>query len=109
MTQVETATIQSTMMAVAAARRLQRHGLLRRYRLPRFMNLARATHVPDCVLIYERHDRREAGAPAFFDRRRRACGDRGCRRFGSRGTGYWLQGGWVDVGFCAPRSTGTGI
>ena len=90
------------MMAVATARRL-RSGTVCFVGIgqpSRAANLARATHAPDCVLIYEsgtigakpRHLPLSIGdgelaetadtvvsVPEIF--------------------GYWLQGGWIDVGF----------
>jgi glutaconate CoA-transferase subunit B len=97
-----TAFTSDEMMAVAAARRL-RSGAVCFVGIgqpSRAANLARTTHAPECVLIYEsgtigakpRHLPLSIGdgelaetadtvvsVPEIF--------------------GYWLQGGWIDVGF----------
>jgi glutaconate CoA-transferase, subunit B len=90
------------MMAVAAARRL-RNGMVCfvGIGLPsRAANLARATHAPDCVLIYE------SGAigakPTHLPL---SIGDGELAETADAVVSvpemfnYWLQGGWVDVGF----------
>jgi glutaconate CoA-transferase, subunit B len=90
------------MMAVAAARRL-RNGMVCfvGVGLPsRAANLARATHAPDCVLIYE------SGAigakPAHLPL---SIGDGELAETADAVVSvpeifnYWLQGGWIDVGF----------
>ena len=90
------------MMAVAAARRL-RNGMVCfvGIGLPsRAANLARATHAPDCVLIYE------SGAigakPSHLPL---SIGDGELAETADTVVSvpeifnYWLQGGWIDVGF----------
>jgi glutaconate CoA-transferase subunit B len=90
------------MMAVAAARRL-RNGMVCfvGIGLPsRAANLARATHAPDCVLIYE------SGAigakPSHLPL---SIGDGELAETADAVVSvpeifnYWLQGGWIDVGF----------
>jgi glutaconate CoA-transferase, subunit B len=90
------------MMAVAAARRL-RNGMVCfvGIGLPsRAANLARATHAPDCVLIYE------SGAigakPTHLPL---SIGDGELAETADTVVSvpeifnYWLQGGWIDVGF----------
>jgi glutaconate CoA-transferase subunit B len=90
------------MMAVAAARRL-RNGMVCfvGIGLPsQAANLARATHAPDCVLIYE------SGAigakPAHLPL---SIGDGELAETSDTVVSvpeifnYWLQGGWIDVGF----------
>jgi glutaconate CoA-transferase subunit B len=90
------------MMAVAAARRL-RSGMVCfvGIGLPsRAANLARATHAPDCVLIYE------SGAigakPTHLPL---SIGDGELAETADTVVSvpeifnYWLQGGWIDVGF----------
>jgi glutaconate CoA-transferase, subunit B len=90
------------MMAVAAARRL-RNGMVCfvGIGLPsRAANLARATHAPDCVLIYE------SGAigakPTHLPL---SIGDGELAETADAVVSvpeifnYWLQGGWIDVGF----------
>ena len=103
MTQLETVTYTADeMMAVAAARRL-RNGTVCfvGIGLPsRAANLARATHAPDCVLIYE------SGAigakPAHLPL---SIGDGELAETADVVVSvpeifsYWLQGGWIDVGF----------
>jgi glutaconate CoA-transferase, subunit B len=103
MTQLETVTYTADeMMAVAAARRL-RNGMVCfvGIGLPsRAANLARATHAPDCVLIYE------SGAigakPAHLPL---SIGDGELAETADAVVSvpeifsYWLQGGWIDVGF----------
>ena len=72
-------------------------------------NLARATHAPDCVLIYESGT---IGAkPAELPL---SIGDGELAETADAVVSvpemfaYWLQGGRIDVGFLAPRrSTGT--
>jgi glutaconate CoA-transferase subunit B len=103
MTQVETATYSADeMMAVAAARRL-RNGMVCfvGIGLPsRAANLARATHAPDCVLIYE-----SGTIGAKPDHLPLSIGDGELAESADTVVsvpeifGYWLQGGWVDVGF----------
>jgi glutaconate CoA-transferase, subunit B len=103
MTQVETATYTADeMMAVAAARRL-RNGMVCfvGIGLPsRAANLARATHAPDCVLIYE-----SGTIGAKPDHLPLSIGDGELAESADTVVsvpeifGYWLQGGWVDVGF----------
>jgi glutaconate CoA-transferase subunit B len=103
MTQVETATFTADeMMAVAAARRL-RNGMVCfvGIGLPsRAANLARATHAPDCVLIYE-----SGTIGAKPDHLPLSIGDGELAESADTVVsvpeifGYWLQGGWVDVGF----------
>jgi glutaconate CoA-transferase subunit B len=90
------------MMAVAAARRL-RNGMVCfvGIGLPsRAANLARATHAPGCVLIYE------SGAigakPSHLPL---SIGDGELAETADTVVSvpeifnYWLQGGWIDVGF----------
>jgi glutaconate CoA-transferase, subunit B len=103
MTQLETVTCTADeMMAVAAARRL-RNGTVCfvGIGLPsRAANLARSTHAPDCVLIYE------SGAigakPAHLPL---SIGDGELAETADTVVSvpeifsYWLQGGWIDVGF----------
>jgi glutaconate CoA-transferase, subunit B len=103
MTQVKTLTYTADeMMAVAAARRL-RNGTVCfvGIGLPsRAANLARATHAPDCVLIYE------SGAigakPAHLPL---SIGDGELAETADAVVSvpeiftYWLQGGRIDVGF----------
>jgi glutaconate CoA-transferase, subunit B len=103
MTQLETVTYTADeMMAVAAARRL-RNGTVCfvGIGLPsRAANLARATHAPECVLIYE------SGAigakPAHLPL---SIGDGELAETADAVVSvpeifsYWLQGGWIDVGF----------
>ena len=75
------------MMAVAAARRLRDGAIcFVGIGLPsRAANLARATHAPDCVLIYESGTiGAKPAAPAALDRRRRAGRDRRRGRVGAR-------------------------
>ncbi|HET8872771.1 MAG TPA: CoA-transferase subunit beta, partial [Gaiellaceae bacterium] len=103
MTQVETATYTADeMMAVAAARRL-RNGMVCfvGIGLPsRAANLARATHAPDCVLIYE-----SGTIGAKPEHLPLSIGDGELAESADTVVsvpeifGYWLQGGWVDVGF----------
>jgi glutaconate CoA-transferase subunit B len=90
------------MMAVAAARRLRgRVVCFVGIGLPsRAANLARVTHAPDCVLIYE------SGAigakPAHLPL---SIGDGELAETADAVVSvpeifsYWLQGGWIDVGF----------
>jgi glutaconate CoA-transferase, subunit B len=90
------------MMAVAAARRLRnRMVCFVGIGLPsRAANLARATHAPDCVLIYE------SGAigakPTHLPL---SIGDGELAETADTVVSvpeifnYWLQGGWIDVGF----------
>jgi glutaconate CoA-transferase subunit B len=103
MTQLEAVTYTADeTMAVAAARRL-RNGMVCfvGIGLPsRAANLARATHAPDCVLIYE------SGAigakPAHLPL---SIGDGELAETADAVVSvpeifsYWLQGGWIDVGF----------
>ena len=103
MTQVETATYTADeMMAVAAARRL-RNGMVCfvGIGLPsRAANLARATHAPDCVLVYE-----SGTIGAKPEHLPLSIGDGELAESADTVVsvpeifGYWLQGGWVDVGF----------
>jgi glutaconate CoA-transferase subunit B len=90
------------MMAVAAARRL-RNGMVCfvGIGLPsRAANLARATHAPDCVLIYE-----SGTIGAKPEHLPLSIGDGELAESADTVVsvpeifGYWLQGGWVDVGF----------
>ena len=103
MTQLATAThTADEMMAVAAARRLRDGSVcFVGIGLPsRAANLARATHAPDCVLIYE------SGAigakPAHLPL---SIGDGELAETADAVVsvpeifGYWLQGGRIDVGF----------
>lgn len=103
MTQVEPLTYTADeMMAVAAAHRL-RAGTVCFVGIgapSRAANLARATHAPDCVLIYE------SGAigakPAHLPL---SIGDGELAETADAVVSvpeifsYWLQGGWIDVGF----------
>jgi glutaconate CoA-transferase, subunit B len=103
MTQVETATYTADeMMAVAAARRL-RNGTVCfvGIGLPsRAANLARATHAPHCVLIYE-----SGTIGAKPEHLPLSIGDGELAESADAVVsvpeifGYWLQGGWIDVGF----------
>jgi glutaconate CoA-transferase subunit B len=103
MTQVEAATYTADeMMAVAAARRL-RNGTVCfvGIGLPsRAANLARATHAPDCVLIYE-----SGTIGAKPEHLPLSIGDGELAETADAVVsvpeifGYWLQGGWIDVGF----------
>jgi glutaconate CoA-transferase, subunit B len=103
MTQVEPATYTADeMMAVAAARRL-RNGTVCfvGIGLPsRAANLARATHAPDCVLIYE-----SGTIGAKPQHLPLSIGDGELAETADAVVsvpeifGYWLQGGWIDVGF----------
>ena len=73
-------------------------------------NLARATHAPDLVLIYESgHDRRQAGPAAAVHRRRRAGRDR--RRGGQRARRSSTTGcspaGSTSASSAPPSSTGS--
>jgi glutaconate CoA-transferase, subunit B len=102
-TQLEAVTYTADeMMAVAAARRL-RNGTVCfvGIGLPsRAANLARSTHAPECVLIYE------SGAigakPAHLPL---SIGDGELAETADAVVSvpeifsYWLQGGWIDVGF----------
>jgi glutaconate CoA-transferase, subunit B len=103
MTQVETLTYTADeMMAVAAARRLRNGAVcFVGIGLPsRAANLARATHAPDCVLIYE------SGAigakPLHLPL---SIGDGELAETADAVVSvpeiftYWLQGGRIDVGF----------
>ena len=103
MTELATATYTADeMMAVAAARRLHDGSVcFVGIGLPsRAANLARATHAPDCVLIYE------SGAigakPAHLPL---SIGDGELAETADAVVsvpeifGYWLQGGRIDVGF----------
>jgi glutaconate CoA-transferase subunit B len=103
MTQVEQATYTADeMMAVAAARRL-RNGMVCfvGIGLPsQAANVARATHAPDCVLVYESGT---IGAkPTHLPL---SIGDGELAETADAVVsvpeifGYWLQGGWIDVGF----------
>ena len=103
MTQVEAATYTADeMMAVAAARRL-RNGMVCfvGIGLPsRAANLARATHAPDCVLIYE-----SGTIGAKPEHLPLSIGDGELAESADAVVsvpeifGYWLQGGRIDVGF----------
>jgi glutaconate CoA-transferase subunit B len=103
MTQVEAATYTADeMMAVAAARRL-RNGMVCfvGIGLPsRAANLARATHAPDCILVYE-----SGTIGAKPEHLPLSIGDGELAESADTVVsvpeifGYWLQGGWVDVGF----------
>jgi glutaconate CoA-transferase subunit B len=103
MTQVETLTYTADeMMAVAAARRLRNGAVcFVGIGLPsRAANLARATHAPDCVLIYESGT---IGAkPAHLPL---SIGDGELAETADAVVSvpeifnYWLQGGRIDVGF----------
>ena len=64
-------------------------------------NLARLTHAPDVVLIYESgHHRTQADGSAALDRRRRTFRDRPIpwSPFAEI-FAYWLQGGRISLGF----------
>ena len=103
MTQVEAATYTADeMMAVAAARRLS-NGMVCfvGIGLPsRAANLARATHAPDCVLIYE-----SGTIGAKPEHLPLSIGDGELAETADAVVsvpeifGYWLQGGRIDVGF----------
>ncbi|HEY7706937.1 MAG TPA: CoA-transferase [Gaiellaceae bacterium] len=103
MTQVEQATYTADeMMAVAAARRLGNGTVcFVGIGLPSLAaNLARATHAPDCVLIYE------SGAIGAKPRRLPlSIGDGELAETADAVVSvpeifsYWLQGGWIDIGF----------
>jgi glutaconate CoA-transferase, subunit B len=103
MTQLETLTYTADeMMAVAAARRLRNGAVcFVGIGLPsRAANLARATHAPDCVLIYESGT---IGAkPAHLPL---SIGDGELAETADAVVSvpeifsYWLQGGRIDVGF----------
>ena len=103
MTQVEAATYSADeMMAVAAARRL-RNGMVCfvGIGLPsQAANLARATHAPDCVLVYE-----SGTIGAKPEHLPLSIGDGELAETADAVVsvpeifGYWLQGGWIDVGF----------
>ena len=90
------------MMAVAAARRLRnRMVCFVGIGLPsRAANLARATHAPDCVLIYE-----SGTIGAKPEHLPLSIGDGELADTADAVVsvpeifGYWLQGGWIDVGF----------
>ena len=90
------------MMAVAAARRLRDGAVcFVGIGLPSLAaNLARATHAPECVLIYESGT---IGAKPRTCRSRSATASsprpptRSSRS--PRSSAYWLQGGRIDVGF----------
>jgi glutaconate CoA-transferase subunit B len=103
MTHVEAAAYTADeMMAVAAARRL-RNGMVCfvGIGLPsQAANLARTTHAPDCVLVYESGT---IGAkPTHLPL---SIGDGELAETADAVVsvpeifGYWLQGGWIDVGF----------
>jgi glutaconate CoA-transferase, subunit B len=90
------------MMAVAAARRL-RNGTVCfvGIGLPSLAaNLARATHAPDCVLIYE-----SGAIGAKPNHLPLSIGDGELAETADAVVSvpeifaYWLQGGWIDVGF----------
>ena len=103
MTQVEQATYTADeMMAVAAARRL-RNGMVCfvGIGLPsQAANLARATHAPDCVLVYE-----SGTIGAKPEHLPLSIGDGELAETADAVVsvpeifGYWLGGGWIDVGF----------
>jgi glutaconate CoA-transferase subunit B len=103
MTQVEQATYTANeMMAVAAARRL-RDGTVCfvGIGLPsQAANLARTTHAPNCVLVYE-----SGTIGAKPERLPLSIGDGELAETADAVVsvpeifGYWLQGGWIDVGF----------
>ena len=103
MTQIEAATYTADeMMAVAAARRL-RDGTVCfvGIGLPsRAANLARATHAPGCVLIYE-----SGAIGAKPEHLPLSIGDGELAETADAVVSvpeifsYWLQGGWIDVGF----------
>ena len=103
MTQVgKSAYTADEMMAVAAARRLRnRMVCFVGIGLPsRAANLARATHAPDCVLIYE-----SGTIGAKPEHLPLSIGDGELADTADAVVsvpeifGYWLQGGWIDVGF----------
>jgi glutaconate CoA-transferase subunit B len=103
MTQVEqTAYTADEMMAVAAARRLRNGAVcFVGIGLPsQAANLARATHAPDCVLVYE-----SGTIGAKPERLPLSIGDGELAETADAVVsvpeifGYWLQGGWIDVGF----------
>ena len=103
MTQIEAATYTADeMMAVAAARRL-RDGTVCfvGIGLPsRAANLARAMHAPGCVLIYE-----SGAIGAKPEHLPLSIGDGELAETADAVVSvpeifsYWLQGGWIDVGF----------
>ena len=103
MTQVEPlAYTADEMMAVAAARRL-RDGTVCfvGIGLPsRAANLARSTHAPGCVLVYE-----SGTIGAKPEHLPLSIGDGELAETADAVVsvpeifGYWLQGGWIDVGF----------
>jgi glutaconate CoA-transferase subunit B len=103
MTQVEPLTFTADeMMAVAAARRL-RNGTVCFVGIgapSRAANLARATHAPDCVLIYE-----SGAIGAKPPHLPLSIGDGELAETADAVVSvpeifsYWLQGGWIDVGF----------
>src|SRR5262245_57778348 len=90
------------MMAVAAARRLQDGSVcFVGIGLPsRAANLARRTHAPDCVLVYE-----SGTIGAKPEHLPLSIGDGELAETADAVVsvpeifGYWLQGGWIDVGF----------
>jgi glutaconate CoA-transferase subunit B len=90
------------MMAVAAARRLPNDAVcFVGIGLPsQAANLARATHAPECVLIYE-----SGTIGAKPEHLPLSIGDGELAETADAVVsvpeifGYWLQGGWVDVGF----------
>ena len=103
MTPIEAATYTADeMMAVAAARRLQDRAVcFVGIGLPsRAANLARATHAPGCVLIYE-----SGAIGAKPDHLPLSIGDGELAETADAVVSvpeifsYWLQGGWIDVGF----------
>ena len=103
MTQLATATYTADeMMAVAAARRLQDGSVcFVGIGLPsRAANLARATHAPGCVLIYE-----SGAIGAKPEHLPLSIGDGELAETADAVVsvpeifGYWLQGGRIDVGF----------
>ena len=103
MTQVEQPTYTADeMMAVAAARRL-RNGTVCfvGIGLPsQAANLARTTHAPECVLVYE-----SGTIGAKPEHLPLSIGDGELAESADAVVsvpeifGYWLQGGWIDVGF----------
>ena len=103
MTQLATSTYTADeMMAVAAARRL-RDGTVCfvGIGLPsQAANLARVTHAPECVLIYE-----SGAIGAKPTRLPLSIGDGELAETADAVVSvpeifsYWLQGGWIDVGF----------
>jgi glutaconate CoA-transferase, subunit B len=102
-TQLATATYTADeMMAVAAARRLHDGSVcFVGIGLPsRAANLARATHAPDCVLIYE-----SGAIGAKPEHLPLSIGDGELAETADAVVsvpeifGYWLQGGRIDVGF----------